>query len=241
MAINLPDSLAVRRSPKTEARLVERAREWLLRDERTPGIHATDVLDERLAYWQRVAPKPISDRLVNMFMVGKVLHSFIIDAVVGGDGTATDAGSSTSAELGIEFSPDLLINGVVREVKTTRSFYEPKDPKADLGLYLEQLAVYQAATDTLVGQLWILYLNLKGEDGKTAPAFRCFTVELDQAGLDDIKAQVRARVVAITEAVAAGDHTSLPICREFKCGRRNCEWWDQCKPAPRYGTAKWEK
>ena len=161
--------------------------------------------------------------------------------VVGGDGTATDAGSSTSAELGIEFSPDLLINGVVREVKTTRSFYEPKDPKADLGLYLEQLAVYQAATDTLVGQLWILYLNLKGEDGKTAPAFRCFTVELDQAGLDDIKAQVRARVVAITEAVAAGDHTPLPICREFKCGRRNCEWWDQCKPAPRYGTAKWEK
>lgn len=241
MAISLPDSLAVRRSPKTEARLADKAREWLLRDERTPGIHATDVLDERLAYWQRVDPQPVSDRLVNVFLVGKILHSFVIDAVVGGDGTATDAGSSTSAELGIEYSPDLLINGVVREVKTTRSFYEPKDPKADLGLYLEQLAVYLAATNTLVGQLWVLYLNLRGDDGKTSPAFRCFTVELDQVGLDAIKAQVQARVASITSAVESGDHTSLPVCREFKCGRRNCEWWDKCRPESRYGVARWEK
>lgn len=240
MAIALPESLVVKRSTRTETRLTDKAREWLAREERTPGIHASDVLDERLAFWQRVDPQPIPDRLVNMFLVGKILHSFVIDAVVGESG-ASDAGTSTSAELGIEYSPDLLVNGVVREVKTTRSFFEPKDPKVDLSLYLEQLAVYLAATDTLVGQLWILYLNLRDESGKTAPAFRCYTVTLDAGALADVKAAVKQRADSITAAIAAVDHTRLPICRPFKCGRANCGWWDKCRPEGRFGVAKWEK
>ena len=77
----------------------------------------------------------------------------------------TDAGSS-HCDLGFDYSPDAFYDGLVREVKTSRSFYEPTSIE-DLGTYIEQVLIYMVATETLESELWVLYLNLKDETGKT--------------------------------------------------------------------------
>lgn len=229
----IPDSIVVDRREEDEAYLLSQSREWLTREERAPGIHASDLLDPRQAYWQRVSPKPIADRLVPTFLIGKVLHAIILHAVAGTNLTlTTDEGSRVSESLGIVYSPDLL-RGAPIEIKTSRSFYEPKS-LADLQLYCEQLLIYMAAVGSTTGHLWILYLNLKDEQGRTAPAFRAYDVTVSRAELEQYGKLCRQIGESITAAVEAKTPRALPLCREWKCSEKMCEWWHECQPEGRY-------
>ena len=91
--------------------------------------------------------------------------------------------------------------------------------------------------------MWVLYLNLKGEDGKTSPAFRCYSVRVSAAELAAVRSQVGATSVALLTALDSADpdaFRALPLCREWKCGARNCEWYDQCTPEGRWGDPKFD-
>jgi hypothetical protein len=237
----LPEGLTIERSLKSEQALTDKCRTWLTQDARKDGIHASDLLDPMMAYWKRKKPQPLTDRLVNMFIVGKFAHIIILSAVDGVKGIdmASDEGSKYSEELGIWYSPDKMLNGIPREVKTTRSFYDAKTYK-DLALYIEQELIYQAAENSLTGQLWIMYLNLK-EDGKTTPSWRVFTIKVTQAELDAFKKQLRATRDQLVKAIETDDYKQLPLCRVFKC--RDCEYFEDCQPAGRYGVPQkqWDK
>lgn len=240
--LELPDSLEIERSPKSEAALLARGKEWLAKDERKEGLHASDLMDPRLAYFRHTDPRPIAERLVNVFLVGKIGHVIVLSTV---DGTAglnltSDEGSEWSDELGIWFSADKTLSGIPRELKTTRSFYDAKTHK-DLALYTEQLMIYMVARNSTVGQLWILYLNLKDADGKTAPQWRAYTVTVSDADLAKYKRQLIKTRKQLSKAIEDKDPSGLPVCRKFKCGKANCEYWEQCRPDGRYGVPekKW--
>lgn len=239
--IPLPQSATVVRNTGAERMLGDKARAWIESEERSPGLHASDFLDPRQKYWQTKDPRPLSDRLVTMFLVGKVLHAFVIGSVNGAvDLRTSDAGSSASPDLGFSYSPDhRLDDGKVAELKTSRSFYEPKD-LMDLSLYLEQLLVYMVATTTLESQLWVLYLNLRDENGKSAPSFRCYDFRVSDADLSAVRAYLIAQKELLEEALAQNNPSKLPLCRPFKCGANNCEWYQQCQPPGRYGDPVWD-
>jgi hypothetical protein len=222
--------------------LVAKARAWIEGEERTPGLHASDFLDTRMAYWQRHIPKGISDKLVNIFLVGKVLHAIVLGGVGGSiDVHASDSGSLHSDILGISYSPDAVLDGIVRELKTSRSPFEPRDIK-DLEMYLEQLLVYMVATETTTSQLWILYLNLRDETNRTSPGFRCYDFTISEQDLELTKRFLLENKAQLEKALETGDPSELPLCRRFKCGEKNCQWWENCKPEGRYGISpkKWE-
>lgn len=228
--LTLPNSLTIKRDRAVEARLVEKAREWVTKDERSPGVHASELLDPRKAYWQRVDPKELTPRLVNTFLVGRVLHAFVINAVdekKSLDLDTTDTGSQTSKELGIEFSPDFVINGKVRELKTSRAFYEPKTID-DLAMYAEQVLVYLAATNTLTGQVWVLYLNFRDADKRTSPEWRCYTITISESDLQKLKTEIKAYRKALLRAVEVKSDKDLPACREWLRSEKFCDWWGQC-------------
>jgi hypothetical protein len=107
-------------------------------------------------------------------------------------------------------------------------------------MYVEQLLTYMAATNTVESELWVLYLNLKDASGKTCPAFRCYTVLLSQADLDEVKGSLRLNAMLLAEAIKTKDPGGLELCREWKCGAKNCDWYDQCQPIGRYGTPKFD-
>lgn len=246
--LTLPTSLKVTRLKSEEAALVAKARKYVEGEERAPGLHASEMLDPLKAYWARLAPRPLSDRDVMTFFPGKILHAMVLsDKELVGDGgiaTATigktDEGSFESSDLGITYSPDKLVRGKVREFKSTRSFYEPKNIE-DLRIYVEQLLVYMAATDTLESQLWILYLNLRDKaTNKTSPEFRVYTVAISTDDMVVLKNNVRATAGQLKHALVTEDPSALPLCREWKCGVRNCDWYLQCKPRGRFGTEKFD-
>lgn len=233
LRLELPEGLTVRRHETDERALLEQSRAWLRREARTPGIHASDLLDPRQAYWRTVSPKPIADRLVPTFLIGKVLHAILLHVVQHADlQMVSDEGSSYSESLGIVYSPDLF-KGAPIEIKTSRSFYEPKSLH-DLQLYCEQLLIYMAATNSLKGYLWILYLNLKDDQGRTAPAFRAYEVEVSAEELQQYAEHCRSIAASIRAAIEAKAPTRLPLCREWKCSDRMCEWWHECQPEGRY-------
>lgn len=240
--IPLPESIKLKRNTSAEALLVRKARDWIETDDRAPGIHASDLLDERQAFFQHTDPRPLSDRLVSTFLVGKVLHAFVINAVDGvgsEDISASDTGSDYSNDLDITFSPDVVLRGIVRELKTSRSFYEPKSVE-DLRLYIEQLLVYMVAKGHTRSQLWILFLNFKDEERRTAPAFRAYDVVISEEDLAKLKEYLAERVQILKAAIAAGSYAGLPLCREWKCGAKNCQWYEKCKPEGRYGDPRFD-
>lgn len=238
--LKLPESIRITRVKKAEERLLARSREWLAREQRDPRLHVSDLLDPRLAYWQRIEPQDLPDRLVTTFLVGRILHAFILDSLQDAPAQSVkvllaDEGSRYHKRLGIVYSPDkVLLNGQPAEIKTSRSFYEPRDVR-DLALYAEQLLCYMSAENSTRGQLWILFLNAKDEEGRTAPVYRCYSVEVSPEELKSYAKGMQAARRAIETALKRKDHTLLPLCRSFKCGARNCGWWDRCKPEGRYG------
>ena len=108
----LPEGLSVTRSEKSEQVLTDKCRTWLGKSERKEGLHASDLLDPKQAYWKRKKPSELPDRLVNMFIVGLFGHAIVLSAVDGVEGIslASDAGSVWSGDLGIWYSPDKTIN-----------------------------------------------------------------------------------------------------------------------------------
>lgn len=237
--IPIPDSVTITRHTGRESELYDKGREWLAKDPRTPGIHASGLLDPMQAYWSAVDPRPLSNKLVTMFMVGKVLHAFILGSYQGDvDLSRTDDGSSHT-DLGYDYSPDLYLDGMVREVKTSRSFYEPKELR-DVSMYVEQILTYMAATETLESELWVLFLNLKDDRGRSAPAFRCYTVKLSADDLARTKDVLSDRAKQLSVALELRDPSGLELCREWKCGASNCNWYDMCQPEGRYGTPKYD-
>lgn len=240
--INIPDSVTIQRLKAREGELYQVGREWLEKDERSPGIHASGLLDPRLAWFNSKFPGPLPDRLVTMFMVGRVLHAFVLGSHAGSvDIGVADVGSRR-CDLGFDYSPDAFLDGKVREVKTSRSFYEPKSLD-DVSMYVEQLLVYMVATETTESELWVLFLNLKDESGKTSPAFRCYTVRVSSADLAALRATLAATTATLQAALDSPDpevFRTLELCRPWKCGAKNCEYYDQCQPEGRYGTPQFD-
>ncbi len=217
--------------------LADKARKWIDKDERAPGIHASSILDPRQHFWATKDPQEHSDGLVNIFLIGKVLHAFVLGAVDGSvDINTTDDGSFRSEELGITYSPDKVKDGIVRELKTSRSPKEPRDI-SDVDTYIEQLLVYMAATDTTTSELWVLYINLR-ENGRTSPAFRCYTVTISADDLAKTKEFIKATRADLQKALETDDWTGLDLCHAFKCGENNCAWFNKCKPEGRHGIAR---
>lgn len=240
--ITLPKSLDITPSKKGEEFLNKKARAWIEAQggdrSKEELLHASDCLDPRYAYFSRLDPRPIPDRLVPIFLIGRVLHAFVICAVEGKTfDLAADGGSHVSKKLGITFSPDMNFNKKVREIKTSRSFYEPSEPK-DLAMYCEQVLIYLAGTNTTKGDIWVLYMNIKG-----GPAFRVYELKITDADLKKVQAEIALITATFKKAQKEKNPQILPLCRSFKCGPKDCHYWETCKPQGRYGVPKtrWAK
>jgi len=243
--IELPPNINVARDQEAEAGLLARAKDWLDRDAgaRT-GIHASDLLNPRLGYFKALDKQPLSDREIGMFLVGKVLHAFVLAQDEGKASSVnllvTDEGSTYNEELGIYYSPDKKYGNKVVEFKTSRGQKEPTELR-DIDVYLQQLVIYMAAENLPLGEIWVLYINAKDASGKTTPTFRVFKVTLTEDELTALRLQIRKKRDALADAIAARNHETLPLCAAWLCHPEQCAWWSKCKPAGRYENYEYTK
>ena len=242
--INVSNETLIVRNEDDERTLTDKARQWLNLDERTAGFHTSDVLEPRLAYWRIKDPRPLDERKVWMFLVGRVLHTFILaahDEIPFGDMDLRKMDVGVSLEgNGIQFTPDdISVDGVPTELKTTRSFYPPKPERyfQEYFEYLRQLLVYAANLNSEKAKLWCLYLNTKDADG-TKPEIRCFDITFDSQDLERARLVTRDTIKLIERSVQDGEFRRLPSCTDWKCwkgGKPLCPYFiEQCQPEGRY-------
>lgn len=239
----IPKSLKVTRSKKAERKLTEVTKKWIDR-ERSPGVHASDLLNPLLSYYRKTEPKKITGREARIFMTGHVFHAFILSAVEGTKeiNWESDGGQLYSKDLDIEYAPDKVLNGKVREVKTSRSFYAPRDTE-DLEGYIRQCLIYMAATGTVDSQLWVFYINLRDSKKRTNPEYRCYNLRIEKKELKVLQKDIKVEVKRLQKAVDEKDPSGLPLCVDWLCGKNRCVYWGKpCKPKGRYPMARerWE-
>lgn len=239
--------LTVTANQGEEQRLLNVSRVWLEKETRSTGIHVSDLLDPLYAWHQKKAKEKdarLTDREVTTFLVGKVLHAFIISAAKGMKGTdwASDEGSQHSKDLNLEYSIDYVDGKVPTEIKTSRSYYAPKGIK-DLAMYLEQELCYMIAEKIRKGKLWILYLNLKDNQNRTCPEFRAYDVSITKNAALAYEKQMKSVHAKLTSALKKNTPVGLELCRRWKCGERMCKYWNTCKPKGRYNIpeSQWKK
>jgi hypothetical protein len=247
--LTLPKLIQIDRNKKAEAGLVNKTRDWLEKDSKDrAGIHASDLLDPRKAYYDKTQPKsPLSDRLVGLFFVGKVLHVFFLSALMDKVGVdwKSDGGSTIDKKLGISYSPDWSKDGIPGELKTSRGKYEMRS--SDLSLYLEQLMIYMVGKKSTHGRLVVLMTNLPAPPGQgwgTYPQYRAFDIHVTKKELVAYEKQIISTRKAIELALKTNKAkaiNALPLCREFKCGASQCPHYSICKPVGRFGTKRWDK
>lgn len=239
----IPSDVRVEADHKEEDRLLSMTRTWLEKEHRTPGIHVSDLLDPMRAwYTKKDKKKRLSDREVTTFLIGKVLHSFIITAMKEADGfnLATDEGSRHSKDLGIDYSIDFLDGKIPAEIKTSRS-KEPASGVKDLAMYIEQLLCYMVAENQTEGRIWVLYINAKDYENRTHPVYRAYSVKVTKTALEEYRSQIKKTQKTLKKALTMSTPVGLTPCRTWLCGERMCQYWHKCKPTGRYGIpqSKW--
>ena len=219
-----------------EAKTFLQLREWIEKgdSERTDGIHASDLLDPRLAFFRKKNPKAASERQVYFYAIGRVLHMLVLSAVRGEtDISKSDIG--TGSVLDIHYSMDHKVDGHPVELKTHRGLREPKPDQIQeqFGHYLEQLAIYMVAENKLIGELWVLFINLLNDGGRTFPELRCYKVEMNEEQFYATEQEIVQTRDVLVEALETNDPTQLPLCRQWLCGDA-CGYWKACQPQGRY-------
>lgn len=235
--IPLPPGIQVKRSESAERALWDKARKWIERDAPRNEIHASDLMMPRKGYWRRMEPVPPSDREVGFFLVGRVLHAFILHEQTGApvDLGKTDDGSTVDPELLLSYSPDKVHGDHVEEVKTSRSYYEPTK-LADIETYLQQLLVYMAAKRLEKGRVTVFYINARDNTGKTTPQFRVYNVRISKDEIEWLRLQIRDQRNALADALQNKDHKALPLCPAWACHPDACPHWKSCQPEGRFGS-----
>lgn len=233
--ITIPPSIRVARDQQAEGELLSRARQWLAADERESGVHVSDLLMPRRGYWRVVRPRSPLDREIGFFLVGKVLHAFVLHDRAGTPVNLrqTDEGSVYDEDVGVWYSPDRVAGDVVEEFKTSRSYYEPS-ALLDIEWYLRQVLLYMALSRKHQGRITVLYLNAKEASGKTSPQFRVYNVKVTAEELEAVRLEARRLRDELMVAVQHRQHRALPLCPDWACAPDRCNWWSDCQPEGRY-------
>lgn len=224
----------IQRDIEKERWVYDRVKAWLNRHPRN-GIHASDLLYPRKAYFQRKDPQPTTDTQAGYYIAGHG-HHYIIEAII--DDTKSKHGHSDSGTReweGVFFSPDIRLNLAIGEIKTSRAKYGPKDDadeawlKKEYKLYLKQLYIYQAIEDVEEGYLIVFYLNLKQPKiNKTVPTIRVFKTVVSAEERVMIREKVKAAKAKLETALVSNDHRQLELCPSFMCF--DCPWAKACDP-----------
>ena len=236
-------------NPQREEALILKVTATL--EKQREGIHASDLLSPRLAYFRKRFPVPLSPEEVGYFATGHGHHMFLVHLESGKKGESQEA-SFFSDEYGISYSPDIA--STYTEFKTARYPQIQKTEKArlrDFVDYAKQCLIYAICMKQTRWHLVVLYIGLRktGPDGKyvgglKAPVPKCWTIVFTKEELENGKVWLKEEVARLTTALERKSHQKLPLCDEWRCIRWNPEtrkkepqcpyFTTKCKPAGRY-------
>lgn len=228
-------TMEIVRDQPAETWLIGKIKNYLEAQPRAKGIHVSDLLKPRKAYWGRRDPQPMTDHEAGYFVAGRGHHE-VIEAIIEGSKKVGTADAGSHVWKGINYSPDMKTPHP-QEIKTSRARFGPRnDTQRELASeyqhYLEQLTAYMAIDNDTEGGLLVFYLAKEQEGTKqTKPEFRWYKVTLTKAELGQRQAELLANKALLEKALKSKSkaaHRALPRCPQWLC--RGCTWAPKCQP-----------
>lgn len=187
------------------------------------GVHLSDLLHVRKAYFERMDPRPLTDEECNYFVVGRG-HEDALGRIAGLEIT------EEAVILGISLRPDFTLNlfgmlpDVPGEMKTRRrNLAKPGEEAEVYGSYLDQLRGYCALKEKTVGVLIVFSLleGLSNRDPKnpTHPELACYVVTFTEEELLAERTRLTILRRMFEAAIEAREFSGLPLCEAWMCGR----------------------
>jgi hypothetical protein len=200
------------------------------------GIHLSDTLSPRQAFWRRVMPMPPSDQDVLFWVAGRSAEDMFtrVPPLL----VADEAAYEVSPTLHVLFRPDFHWLEIDRfpptEFKSRRApLAKPGEEPKVYKHYLEQLSGYMAMEGLLTGKLVVFDLGRAQAGQSPQLAVYDVTISVDEtlSRLTEIGTTATALQAAIIgysiEAMAKGFAVplkevidSLPLCEPWLCGGR---------------------
>jgi hypothetical protein len=176
------------------------------------GIHLSDLISPRRAYWERVKPLPATDKEIQYWLIGRGHEEALHEA------SGFRHGVEQEVE-GIVFTPDFFHN-FPDESKTRRGYLaKPGEETIKYDYYLKQLRGYCALTGSSQGWLRVWSLMEKQDDFSTAPEFAAYRVEFTIGELTKELQNLIVTRASLVEALRQGNHKLLSQCPEWMCGK----------------------
>jgi len=180
-------------------------------DKKRQGIHASDLIYPKKAYWQRISPLPPTREEVMYWLSGQSHERIFLHI------SDLKHGGARQWE-GIWFSPDIMFDFPV-ELKTTRRGYVVKEGEEaeKYKHYLKQLSYYCAMTNSTKGWLVVWYLTMITNNQNTAPDLFAYEVNYTEKELENIRQDLLCLKNNLITAIDKRNPDSLPDCDAFLC------------------------
>lgn len=214
-----------------------------LQKERT-GIHASDLLAPRLAFYRKLQPLPLTLDEIGYFATGHGHHMFLVTLMANKKHTSQEE-SKYSKRYNITYSPDL--SALQAEFKTSRLQSIPETEAECRKMYEEytkQSLVYAICEQVDKWNLYINFIGLREKYRVLPPRIECYTIHWSQEEIQEGIEWIDTTVKLLAQSLKTKKlNKKLPLCAEFKCYRWDnatkekkvvCPYFEQCKPEGRY-------
>lgn len=179
------------------------------------GIHQSDLLSPKKAYWQRVKPLRATKEEIIYWLSGHAHESLFLHV------SDLQHGKAKKWE-DIWYTPDVFYNFPV-ELKTTRRGFVVKEGKEaeQYAHYLKQLRYYCASENIAQGWLIVWYLVMLDENRRqTTPDYFAYRVEFEQVELDKTREEMLFLRNGLIKSIFDKDASGLPDCEDWMCFKK---------------------
>jgi uncharacterized protein YdcH (DUF465 family) len=179
------------------------------------GIHLSDLLAPRKAYFQKVDPKPPTIEEILYFLSGNAIEKELLEVMKLKHG-------KTKIKDDIYYSVDTRMPNIT-EVKSRRwNLPEPGKEEEGFEHYLNQLSGYLSLDNKRNGNLLVVSLAEKVDAShKTKPVLAAYAVKYKKDELESIKENLVCLKDDLESALKGEEDSlkSLPQCPQWMCGK----------------------
>lgn len=178
------------------------------------GIHLSDLLTPRKAYWQKVKPMNPTKEEILYWTSGNAIEERFLQAI-------GYQKAKVKEWEGILYTPDIFFNFPAEAKSRRRAMAKEGEESQVYDYYLKQLLGYCAIENKRQGWLLVFSMLERQDDGTTKPEWGFYRVEFTQEELE----VERKRLIWTKkelEFCLDRDHLyGLPFCPTWMCGKES--------------------
>lgn len=178
------------------------------------GIHLSDLLSPRKAYWQRILPKnPTIDEIL-YWTSGNAIEDKLLRAIKYQKG-------ETKEWFGILYSPDVFFNFPAEIKSRRRNLAKEGEEEKTYDTYIEQVRGYCAFSKST--QAWLLVVSLleRQVGYTTKPELAIYRLEFTEDELEQERQRLTHTKELLEKALTEQKIDDLPFCRTWMCYKEN--------------------